>query len=766
MKHSLLFAFLVAATGVSSGLTLSERGRPSVFGIVVDPALGPSYRYAAEELRDWTEKLTGERLAIGQSPKLRRIVLSAPEPGSDLGTEGFRLQVKGTDLHVVGGKRGILYGVYELLETYGGIGWYASWRTVVPEAERFEVPDDLDRTEMPAFELRARSWRDPLADPDFACRLRFNGATHRPYLERGTFGEKHGGTGWRIGDKGGCHTLCELVPLHVHGKTHPEYFAEIDGRRRTTGSVQPCLTNPDVLEIVTTNLFARIRKDPTAECFDVSQNDYPNFCTCAKCKAVDDAEGSHAGTMLRFVNAVAERVERAFPGKQVCTLAYRYTRAVPKLTRPRRNVVMRLCSIECDMSAPLGVSRFKDNLAFEKDLAGWAAISPHLYVWDYSVNFQNYLHTFPNARTLLPNMKTFLGHGARYMLEQGDSQGLYADFGELKVWLIAKGLWNPDQDVEKLIDRFMKGYYGPAAAEVRACFDLLNAPPRDTEMLPALIYENAYDRRRVSDETLERAAELWARAESAAKDDPECLRNVRMSAAGVTFSRLERMAVGVKEFWVTREPRRFVPDSRLPNLLERMRQFERMAGKACRYSEKDAVDSRTRARWQAVASLKGCESPSDSVVVGVEGLVLDKPGKYGDYVDDAAAFGGRAVQLYDRQYDWCLRFSYNRLAYDPGVKYRVRVHVKPLLTGADGEVFYAGLYDRRHDPQNVSWCHFKRDDVSSGYAWYDLGAFVPTEDAIVWFSSAKPTGAGVPRAAKGVLVDAVEISREGDSVDR
>jgi len=193
--------------------------------------------------------------------------------------------------------------------------------------------------------------------------------------------------------------------------------------------------------------------------------------------------------------------------------------------------------------------------------------------------------------------------------------------------------------------------------------------------------------------------------------------------------------------------------------MARMRQFEREAGEDCRYAEGHARNAAVRKRWKDVAGLKGCGEPADSVVVGVDGLVLDQPGRYGKYVDDAAARGGKAVLLYDSQYGWCLRFRYHTLAYDPGVRYRVRVHVKPLLTGAAGEVFSAGLYDAQHSPQNISWMRYRKEDVSPDYAWYELGAFAPSEDAIVWFSSARPTGAGIPRAATGVLVDAVEISR-------
>ena len=73
----------------------------------------------------------------------------------------------------------------------------------------------------------------------------------------------------------------------------------------------------------------------TASIFSVSQNDTFNNCQCEQCKAVDDAEGSPAGSLLKFVNAVAESIEKDHPKIRIDTLAYQYTRKPPKTIRPR-----------------------------------------------------------------------------------------------------------------------------------------------------------------------------------------------------------------------------------------------------------------------------------------------------------------------------------------------------------------------------------------------------------------------------------------------
>lgn len=746
-----------AKTLAADSLVLAERGSAPKFAIVVGDNPAPSRRYAAEELRDWTRRLTGVTLPIeaARPAGVAGVFLDEPCATSCLGVEGFRLHVSDGDLHIEGGRRGILYGVYELLEEYGGIGWYASWRTVVPDTGRLAVPADLDDTQVPAFVLRGRGWYDLQHNPDFACRLRYNGAA--TYFRDGQFSERLGGTAWRQSGSG--HSLGRLLPASEYGESHPEYFAEISGVRQTRDA-QPCLTNPDVLEIVTSNLFAVIRADPDADCYDVTQNDYERYCTCEKCRTVDEEEGSHAGTLIRFVNAIAERVERAFPGKQVTTFAYQYTRHPPKVTRPRANVVVKFCPIECDYSAPLSESRYVGNKSFVEDLAGWRAISPPLYIFDYLVNFRAYLHPFPNAPNFFANLRSFHKAGARYYAGLGNCEGLHSDFGELKVWLLAKGMWNPYRPWRPLAERFIRGYYGEAAAPfVLECFDLLNAPPMDEAAHPALIYEDAWDKSRVSDEVLDRAAELWAKAEEAATGDPECLHNVRMGAAGVTYSRLERMLLGRKTAWASLHPERFAPDPRLPELLDAMEQYAEEAGGLLRYREHkrshdDVVARLAAARRRPFAQV----APSTTALILADDLEIDPP-THCQRIDDSTAMCGRACAMTNSRHGWCLRFRFRNLAYDPGVRYRVRAHVRAEKTGHVGDIFEAGLYDRTQNPKFVVNKTFSANQMSDRYEWYDLGELTPSDWAIVWFSVARQPPPGIPKASDRVLVDAIEVSR-------
>ena len=459
----LMTTVLVVLGGRAGTLDLAVRGHAPEYAIVRAADASASVKYAAEELRDFTERMTGVRLPIvtdeGPLPP-KAIVLRKNASGDD----AFRLVARPPHLYVEGSDvRGVLYGVYELLERYGGCRWYASWHTVVPARDAFSVPDDLDDAQAPAFLCRDVHWWDYFKG-DFAARNRVNGGLNK-------LKERHGGNTWRFGGGlGNCHTFERLLPPEKYFDEHPEYFSMVNGVRLKERT-QLCLTNPDVLRLVTSNVLARIRKDPGAKFYGVSQNDWRNWCECPACKAVDDEEGSHAGTVVRFVNAIAEAVEKEFPDKIIETLAYQYTRHAPKKTKVGHNVIPCLCSIECDFSRPLATSPCPDNVSFLKDIEDWNRQTDCLYVWDYVTDFRCYPHPFPNVYVMQENVKFFRDHGVKMLFEQGACQGRHAGFAELKGWLLAKWMWNPDLPAEPLIADFFNGYYGKAAPIVRAVFD-------------------------------------------------------------------------------------------------------------------------------------------------------------------------------------------------------------------------------------------------------------------------------------------------------
>ena len=311
----------------------------------------------------------------------------------------------------------------------------------------------------PPLEYREPFWYTAF-DEVWAARNKANGF-------RAGGGERQGG---RHVYEGFVHTFYKLIPPERYFKDHPEWFSEVDGRR-TAENAQLCLTNEEMRRELVRNLKELLRRNPDATIASVSQNDCLNPCTCPECLAVDAEEGSPSGLLLRFVNAVAEDIEQEFPGVTIDTLAYQYTRKPPKVTRPRPNVIVRLCSIECSFAAPLASGRNRD---FNEDLEGWAAIADRLFVWDYTTDFAHYVQPHPNYRVLGPNIRAFVENKVRGVFEQGAYQSWGAEMAEMRAWMLAKLLWNPALDPNRLRAEFVRGYYGPAAGAVGEYLALLD----------------------------------------------------------------------------------------------------------------------------------------------------------------------------------------------------------------------------------------------------------------------------------------------------
>jgi len=247
--------------------------------------------------------------------------------------------------------------------------------------------------------------------------------------------------------------------------------------------------------------------------------------------------------MITFANYIAEKIAPEFPRVAVDTFAYQYTRKPPKTVRPRPNVIVRLCSIECNFREPLD---HPSNAAFLSDLEGWSKICGRLYIWDYTTDFKNYVNPHPNWFTLGPNVRLFQNYGVRGVFEQGAYQGYGSELGELRAWVLAQLLWNPQQDDRALIKEFLEGYYGKAAAKpIGRYLELMHKASKDF-YLACFIRK---DPPQLRFKPLAEAEQLWQEAEKAARKDSELLARVRVSHLPVRYAFLSRWGALRRECW-------------------------------------------------------------------------------------------------------------------------------------------------------------------------------------------------------------------------
>ncbi|MCP4639334.1 MAG: DUF4838 domain-containing protein, partial [bacterium] len=381
--------------------------------IVVSQEASPSEAYAAEQFQALFEQAGGGRLAIvTDTQRADRHVfvgpsgLMAASPAGfsveGFGEEDLRIVIRDDAVVIAGGRpRGTLYGVYTFLEDYMGVRFLTHDHIHVPELGPWRVVGPVDRFYHPPLAFRWSFYAETNRHPAFAAQNRTNTVP----------------TEARLGGKTGLdlinHSFVSLMPSGEFGVEHPEYYAFVDGERRPDlvkggFATELCLTNPDVLRIVTERVLALLRANPQMANVSVSQNDNMMYCRCPGCAAIDEREGSSMGSLLTFVNAVADEVGKEFPDVLVGTLAYGYSRKAPKTVKPRPNVQIQLCSVECCILHPIDDPDCPLNVGFCLDMAEWGRLSPNVSIWNYNTNFHHYLLPCPNLRVIEPNIRYFV----------------------------------------------------------------------------------------------------------------------------------------------------------------------------------------------------------------------------------------------------------------------------------------------------------------------------------------------------------------------
>jgi len=533
-------------TTASASITLASGGQ-SDYTIIVDRHCSPSERHGAEELQMFLEQISGAKLPIsrisvsgpmilvGRSRILDRLPVNIDFEA--LGDEGFVIKTVGPHLVLAGGRlRGTMYACYEFLDKYLGCRWFSAKGATpavsrIPRRDTIVLPS-IDYQKIPVLEYREPFYTEAF-DGDWAARNRMN--SNQAGLRK-----EHGG---KIVYRGFVHTFYSLVPPAQYYAEHPEYFSLIDGKRTSRGA-QLCLTNPEVVKIATEVVRRWLQESPEANIVSVSQNDWGGYCQCDNCRALAEHEGSQAGPILHFVNQIADNIKDEFPNVAIDTLAYSYSRKPPRHVKPRPNVIVRLCSIECCFSHPLATDASEENRRFREDIEKWSKICNRLYVWDYVTDFAHYLLPFPNLYSLQPNIKFFVDHNVKGIFEEGNYHG-GGEFAELRSYILARCLWDPACDWKREMDEFLRAYYGPAAGPIRQYIDLLHSKVRE-ENIHVHIWTPP-TAKYLSREIISQADSLFDKAEAAVADDPVLLLRVQKERLSIDYVKLSRP----KEFFPT-----------------------------------------------------------------------------------------------------------------------------------------------------------------------------------------------------------------------
>ena len=476
---------------------------------------------AGEILQEYLFKMTGADFKVVTSdnekaPKLfvgKQFLNQKELQNLESGTydDAFIIKTRNNTLVLAGRNPiGDAYAVCAFLEDYLGCIKFTRNEEFIPEKEEIVLPV-IDKVYNPAFPFRVPHFQGR-NDPDFRLWHRIS-----------TFDD------WGLF----VHTFHRLVPPEKYFNEHPEYYSLVNGRRLQDG--QLCLSNPDLIQLLIENLGSEIEKHPEKIYWSVSQNDCINYCECENCQALYKKYGNISGAYIEMANQIAE----AFPDKQISTLAYQFTRTAPVNIVPRDNVNIMFCSIECNRSMPLADD--PRSADFVKDMKDWSKLTHNIFAWDYVVQFKNFLTPFPNFHVLQPNIQFFRDNHVKMMFQQG-SGGSWSDLSDLKQYLIAKLLWDPEANADSIVTRFINSYYGDAAPFIREYYDLTHRnliEHQETQNLDIYGFPVFYYHSYLTPELLVKYQEIMDNAEKAVQQDSMFFKRALRARVPADFAYLD-----------------------------------------------------------------------------------------------------------------------------------------------------------------------------------------------------------------------------------
>lgn len=448
------------------------------YNIVISEEASDAEKYAARVMQENIQKATQLSLDIvtdAAAETENEIIIGKTLRGEDddidfvsLGAESYVVKTVGNDL-VIGAnaERGVIYGVYAYLEALG-YRYYTPECESIPRSKDVFIAKEVDLSWTPTFTYREAMAKSAW-DPEWAVSQCINSDFMRSELRNN---KKYGGfIGFSGGDQYLVHTAKYLLPDSVFSE-HPDYFSQNADGTRTT--IQVCFTSDGALDYMYQSAVSLLEKNNTG-IISISQKDADgnDYCRCNNCLASYEKYGK-MGTLLNFINEIADRLAPDYPDVLVETLSYSWGCELPKGgVMPRDNVIIRLCLPLCRQHTdPSDCDKLAEDVEI---LEGWSKLTDKLFVWLYPVNWANSFEMQGNFGTYWHQIQTLVKNNV--VAVYPEITGIESpEFSEWRAYLFAKLCKNPTMSFSEYryhMEDFAYGYYGDGGKYILEYVDYL-----------------------------------------------------------------------------------------------------------------------------------------------------------------------------------------------------------------------------------------------------------------------------------------------------
>ncbi|ATC65815.1 hypothetical protein CMV30_18705 [Nibricoccus aquaticus] len=582
----LLAAATAAQAAGTAGLEIVKDGKANAV-IVTPKRANKTVTYAAQELVYHVQKATGVTLPVqtegsGQSTGTRiylgdtEAARAAGLDGQKLAAETFVLRTASNALYIVGKdanekpldqaqpfgsfntSAGTLFGVYEWMDRDLGVRWLwpGELGTYVPKT-RTVVVQPVDETISPRF--FQRNVRPGLEYKFGHSALGFTpraaeeyGREQTVFLRRYRMGRnqpmsyRHAFTDW----------------WEKYGKDHPEWFQLVNGKR---GPINPgdryamCVSNVELQKKIV-ELWKERGGDKSQgllSFINAVENDYLGSCECEHCRAWDGPQppdrdkyyapnfkvyGTHfmSDRYARFALEIQKLAAKENPNAAVIGYVYfNYFQAPTSDIKLNSNVILGFCP-----SAGWYPRTDDEHQWYKDQWDGWKKTGARVFV-RHNYFLDGYSMPFIVAHQFADDFQ-YQAKGGMFGTDFDSLTGQWSTQGPT-LYLLMRLHTHPEAPVDKLLAEYYSGF-GPAAEQVKAYFDFWEKYTMDNRQLITDVF---YDRVAIRWRTWAKAAhrvfpencfaageELLAKAEAAAKNDPESAARVAFLRTGLTHAKL------------------------------------------------------------------------------------------------------------------------------------------------------------------------------------------------------------------------------------
>ncbi|MBR2375472.1 MAG: DUF4838 domain-containing protein [Clostridia bacterium] len=456
----------------------------SEYKILIASDAGTQTKKAVGEFNMFFEEATGKRLITTESDseaynenvkyvslgKTSLLETSGLEIDyATIGAQGYEIVTEGSSIFVAGQDKGVLNGVYDLLNCL--IGWDAVTANYCYVNENVtEIPlYDFDIKEVPDIEYRIPSYGSVFYNTQAAQRMRLIPDQEIFIRNANT------------------HSAFEIIPPSENMEAHPKWYSD-DGEQLCYTAHGDAEEYEKLIEYTVDQCKELIIADPDHRVLSVSQNDMNVWCRCQDgCRPTIEKYGANSATQILFINKVAERVETwlkdAYPERKIMfdILAYHQSEQAPTKQQAdgtwateyeemklRDNIEIMVAPIHHDYVSGVFAP---NNVNLKNVFESWRPLAKNYSVWSYDCYFLSYLAPMDTWSAMGDFVKYLVSLNTQVLFPQGAwNLRQSSNFDELKMYIYSKIQWNANLDMKELINSYFDKLYREASDTMKQAY--------------------------------------------------------------------------------------------------------------------------------------------------------------------------------------------------------------------------------------------------------------------------------------------------------